>query len=91
MATGISAQCATSVAPLSLLLVEPGAAAAWVFLEGDQFAFPTSAAMAGTVTVRTTKVSIKRPMPMMNPVCVIVDRLPNNRPNIEAAKLSRPR
>ncbi|CNJ76962.1 Uncharacterised protein [Mycobacterium tuberculosis] len=43
--------------------------------------------MAGTVTVRTTKVSIKRPMPMMNPVCAMVERLPNNRPNIEAAKI----
>lgn len=56
-------------------------------LEGHRFAFPTSAAMAGTVTVRTTKVSIKRPMPMMNPVCVIVERLPNNMPKIEAAKI----
>jgi hypothetical protein len=39
------------------------------------------------VTVRTTKVSIKMPMPMMNPVCTIVERLPNNRPDIEAAKM----
>jgi hypothetical protein len=40
--------------------------------------------MAGTVMVRTTKVSINRPMPMMNPVCTMVDMLPNNSPNIEA-------
>ena len=57
-------------------------------MEGHQFAFPTNAAMAGTVTVRTTKVSIKRPMPTMNLICVMVERLPNSRPNIEAAKMT---
>src|SRR6202041_1971555 len=52
-----------------------------VALEGHQFHRPIIAAMAGTVMVRTTKVSINRPMPMMNPVCTIADRLPNSRPN----------
>ena len=65
----------------------PVVSVAWVALVGHQFAFPTNAAMAGTVTVRTTKVSIKRPMPTMNPICVMVERLPNSRPNIEAAKI----
>src|ERR1700686_5597677 len=58
-----------------------------VGLEGHQFAGPIIAAMAGTVMVRTTNVSISRPTPMMNPVCTMVERLPNNRPNIEAAKI----
>jgi hypothetical protein len=56
-------------------------------LEGHQFHRPIIAAMAGTVTVRTTNVSISRPTPMMNPVCTIAERLPNSRPNIEAAKM----
>src|SRR3981189_2975106 len=55
-----------------------------VGLEGHQFARPIIAARAGTVMVRTTNVSISRPTPMMNPVCTMVERLPNNRPNIEA-------
>ena len=54
---------------------------------GHQFARPMSAASAGTVTVRTTKVSINRPAPMMKPICTIVETLPNSRPNIEAAKM----
>src|ERR1700752_27820 len=58
-----------------------------VGLEGHQFAGPISAARAGTVMVRTTKGSMSRPTPMMNPVCTMVERLPNNRPNIEAAKM----
>lgn len=45
------------------------------------------AARAGTVTVRTTNVSISRPVPMMNPVCTMIEMLPNNSPNIEAAKM----
>ena len=55
--------------------------------DGHQFARPTSEAKAGTVMVRTTKVSIRRPIPMMKPVCAIVDRVPNSRPNIEPAKM----
>jgi hypothetical protein len=55
--------------------------------EGHQFARPIIAARAGTVMLRTTNVSISRPTPMMNPVCTMVERLPNNRPNIEAAKI----
>ena len=46
-----------------------------------------SEARAGTVMVRTTKVSIRSPTPMMKPVCTMVDRLPNNMPNIEPAKM----
>jgi hypothetical protein len=37
------------------------------FFEGHQFAFPTNTAIAGTVTVRTRKVSSSNPTPMMNP------------------------
>ena len=36
-------------------------------LEGHQFALPTSAAMAGTVMVRTTNVSSRMPTPITNP------------------------
>ena len=57
------------------------------FLVRPPVRLPDHCRMAGTVTVRTTKVSINRPMPMMNPVCAMVDRLPNTRPNIEAAKI----
>jgi hypothetical protein len=57
-------------------------------LWGHQFAGPINVVRAGTVTVRTTNVSIKMPMPMMNPVCTMVERLPNNRPDIDAAKIN---
>ena len=56
-------------------------------MEDHQFARPTNAAIAGTVMVRTTKVSMSKPAPMMNPVCTIVEMLPNNKPNMEAAKM----
>lgn len=61
--------------------------AATAAFEGHQLARPTSAAIAGTVMVRTTNVSISNPTPMMKPVCTIVDTLPNSRPNMDAAKM----
>jgi hypothetical protein len=37
------------------------------FFAGHQFALPMMTASAGTVTVRTRKVSNSKPTPMMNP------------------------
>jgi len=48
-----------------------GAGVTRVFFDGHQLASPTSAAMAGTVMVRTTNVSISRPMPMMSPRAIL--------------------
>src|ERR1700676_1504603 len=61
-----------------------------VALEGHQFHRPIIAAMAGTVMARTTNVSMSRPTPMMNAVCTMAERLPNNRPTIEAARILHP-
>lgn len=55
---------------------------------GHQLAVPIIAASAGTVIVRTTNVSISNPIPMTKPVCTMMEMLPNNSPNIEAAKMS---
>ena len=56
--------------------------------DGHQFARPTSAAMAGTVMVRTTKVSSRIPTPITKPPWITMPMLENNRPPIEAAKIS---
>ena len=55
--------------------------------DGHQFAWPTRAATAGTVMVRTRNVSSRIPAPMMKPIWTIVLMLANVRPNIEAAKI----
>src|SRR5271166_4202914 len=55
--------------------------------DGHQFAGPTSTAMAGTVMVRTRKVSSKSPIPMTKPAWTMVVMLANSRPNIVAAKI----
>ena len=44
--------------------------------DGHQFARPTSTAMAGTVMVRTKKVSNSSPPAMMNRACTMVAMLP---------------
>ncbi|MDT5084126.1 MAG: hypothetical protein QOJ61_1169, partial [Mycobacterium sp.] len=44
--------------------------------------------MAGTVMVRTKKVSSRSPVPIMKPACTRVLMLANNIPNIEAAKMT---
>jgi len=56
--------------------------------ERHQFARPISAAKAGTVMVRTRKVSSRIPMPMMTPPWTTVPMLENNKPAIEAAKIT---
>ena len=43
--------------------------------------------MAGTVTVRTRKVSSRTPTPITNPPWTTVVMLENSRPHIEAAKI----
>jgi hypothetical protein len=55
--------------------------------DGHQFARPTNVAMAGTVRVRTTKVSNKTPTPITNPPWTTVVMLENSKPHIEAAKI----
>jgi hypothetical protein len=57
------------------------------FFAGHQFALPMMTASAGTVTVRTRKVSSSKPTPMMKPTCTIPAMLPKVRPNIDAAKM----
>jgi len=57
------------------------------FFDGHQFALPTRTANAGTVTVRTRKVSSSKPTPMMKPTWTIPMMLPNVRPNMLAAKM----
>ena len=57
-------------------------------LDGHQFHLPTSTAIAGTVMVRTRKVSSSSPVPMMKPHCTRVLMLANSMPNIEAAKMT---
>ncbi len=44
--------------------------------------------MAGTVTVRTRKVSNRIPAPTTKPAWTMVVMLANSRPNIEAAKMT---
>jgi hypothetical protein len=56
-------------------------------LDGHQLARPTKTARAGTVTVRTRKVSSSNPTPMMNPTCTMPAMLPKVRPNMDAAKM----
>ena len=43
--------------------------------------------MAGTVRVRTTKVSSSRPQPMMNPAWIMMAMEPTIRPNMLTAKM----
>src|SRR5690625_4967276 len=59
----------------------------WVARWGHQLASRRSVAMAGTVRVRTRKVSSRSPQPMMRPAWIMMATEPTMRPNMLAAKM----
>src|SRR6202035_5462804 len=84
-----AAKRANVLSALAISLAAGGAGAILCGLvrDGHQLARPTIAAMAGTVTVRTRKVSSKIPTPRTKPACTIMLMVANNSPNIDAAKM----